>query len=224
MTTAAKHVAIILDGNRRWARQKGLPSFEGHLAGRHKMRQCVEWSLDAKIESLTVFAFSTENWKRSDEEVAALMALFAELIKNDLDLYIEHGVRLKVAGEKDRLGDDLQKLIEDSEEKTKQGSALTLYIALSYGGRSDILHAVNRLEKLDQHAVSSNELLKHLWVPVEIDVVIRTGGERRLSNFLLWQAAYSELFFVDTMWPDFTKEEYVTILESFKERSRRFGA
>ncbi|MDP3989052.1 MAG: polyprenyl diphosphate synthase [bacterium] len=222
--TKAKHVAIILDGNRRWARSRDLPTLEGHLAGRHVTRECLEWSLEAGLSSLTIFAFSTENWKRNGSEVAALMALFVEALKSDLDLYIERGVRLKVVGERDRLNEELRALVEYSEEKTKDGATLTLYIALSYGGRSDILHAITQLEMKGAHAISPDELLEHLMVPVEPDLIIRTGGERRLSNFLLWQAAYSELFFVDTLWPDFTKEEFLEILESFNVRSRRFGA
>lgn len=221
--TEAQHVAMILDGNRRWAASRGLLPVEGHHEGYLVAKRAVEWAIESKLASLTLFAFSTENWNRDEREVAALMALVTEALTKDLEEYISQGVRVVIAGDRARFDAPLQEAILCVERETQACSTLTLYVALSYSGRSDILHAVNRAEAQGGHAMSAEELSKLLWIPVEPDIVIRTGGERRLSNFLLWQAAYSELFFVDTLWPDFTKEEFMTILKDFSSRQRRFG-
>lgn len=221
--STAKHVAIILDGNRRWATKQGLPGVEGHVRGRKTLRESVTWAIEAHLETLTVFAFSTENWNRSNEEVSALMGLFGEILRDEVPILKEQGVRLRVVGDTARLSEDLQTAMREAHESTQDGEMLTLYLAISYGGRAEILHAVNAIEISDAHAVTAEELLSHLWVPIEPDLIIRTGGERRLSNFLLWQGAYSELFFVDTLWPDFSREDFFSILEEFSMRSRRFG-
>lgn len=218
-------VGIIMDGNRRWARETGRSSLEGHSCGYSKVKEVVEWMKEAEVPNLIVYAFSTENWNRQEAEVSYLMNLFRKVLTEEADELSNRGVRILCAGERARLPVDIQNMVRDVEEKTKNNTPFTLVIAISYGGRSEILNAVNILLEKGEGPINEETFSNALWtrdVP-DPDIIIRTGGERRLSGFLPWQSVYSELFFVDTYWPAFSKQEFFTILEEFAGRERRRG-
>lgn len=215
-----------MDGNRRWARSRNLPLLEGHRQGAEKLKEVTRWSRDAGVKELTVYAFSTENWKRSEEEVSYLMKLLGEMLSHDLrDLHKEH-VQLRFIGERERFSPKLIEQMNELEAVVPHDAKLTLIIALSYGGRAEIHSAVNRLLKSGVEQVSEQDVTDALWTKglMDPDVVIRTGGEKRLSNFLPWQTVYSELFFIDTLWPEFSFEEFTACIEAFRSRERRRGA
>ena len=222
------HVAIIMDGNGRWARKRYMPRVAGHKRGVETVRGSVRYCLEHGIAYLTLFAFSSENWRRPEEEVSLLMQLFVHALKHEVDKLDQNGVRLKVVGDLSRFDPELRSLILASEAKTAGNSKLTLTIAANYGGRWDILQAVNRLaiahpEKGGEW--SENELAPYLsmsYAP-EPDLFIRTGGEERISNFLLWQLAYSEFYFTDTLWPEFDSAAFDAAIASYQQRERRFG-
>lgn len=226
-----RHVAIIMDGNGRWARGRGLERIEGHRAGAEAVRRVVKACVDMGIEVLTIFAFSTENWSRPREEVDALMALLVEYFSRDLDELHDLGVRLRVIGERERLPKPVQESVERAVNRTKANSKMTLVICLSYGGRWDIVQAARRLakrvaegdigpEEIDENMFSS--FLETAGLP-DPDLVIRTSGEMRISNFLLWQLAYSELWVTPTLWPDFEEQHLRQAVEEYSKRERRFG-
>ena len=222
-----RHVAIIMDGNGRWARQRMLPRVAGHRRGVESVRGVVRACIERGIEHLTLFAFSSENWRRPAAEVDTLMELFVIALEREVDRLHQNGVRLRIVGDLGRFGPKLNKLIAEGEALTRGNTRLTLNIAANYGGRWDILQAVNRL--MQEHAVSEPvteaELAAHLCLAdtPEPDLFIRTGGEQRISNFLLWQLAYTELYFTDTLWPDFDASALDAAIDSYRRRERRFG-
>ena len=227
-----RHVAIIMDGNGRWAVQRGQPRLVGHHAGARRVREIIEACPDLGVKYLTVFAFSTENWKRTQQEVAGLMGLFRRYIKNEAQAFMEAGGRVRFIGDRVRLDEKLVRLMDELELMTSDNDKFHLTIALNYGGRDEVARAARRLAhdvkagKLDPRAITDETFPQYLdtyFLP-DPDLVIRTSGEARISNFLLWQSAYSEYEFVDTLWPDFTGEEFGRIVRGFEKRERRFGA
>ena len=227
-----RHVAIIMDGNGRWAQARGRPRLFGHHAGAKRVREVVEACPDYGVKYLTIFAFSTENWKRTQVEVAGLMSLFRRYITKEARALDEEGVRVRFIGDRVRLDPKLIKLMDSLEELTAHNERVNLTIALNYGGRDEVARATKRLAqdvadgKLDPAEVDEETLPKYLDTQVlpDPDLVIRTSGEARISNFLLWQSAYSEYEFIDTLWPDFTAAELGRLCRDFGSRDRRFGA
>ena len=223
----ARSVAIIMDGNGRWAESRGLPVAEGHRAGTKALRRTVEAAIDLGIESLTVYAFSTENWTRPPDEVDALMEIFHETIDRELPDLCKQGVRTRFIGRRDRAPDELRRRMEELETETAANSRLELWIAFDYGGRAEIVDAARRLveDGVAAEAVDEEALGRRLYAPElpDPDLLIRTSGELRVSNVLLWQLAYAELVFVDTLWPDFGDEDLRTALDQYARRRRRFG-
>ena len=226
--TLPHHVAIIMDGNGRWAKKRYLPRFAGHRRGVSTVRDTVKHCLERGIEYLTLFAFSSENWRRPDEEVSLLMDLFVRALQQEVSKLNRNGVRLRIVGDLSRFGPELQALILSSEEKTSTNAKLTLTIAANYGGRWDIMQAVNRMiaaQPSKQEKWSEADLTPYLamsYAP-EPDLFIRTGGEERISNFLLWQLAYAEFYFTDTLWPEFDSVAFDAAITSYQSRERRFG-
>ena len=229
--TLSSHVAIIMDGNGRWAQARGRPRIFGHHAGARRLREIVLACPDAGVKYLTIFAFSTENWKRTQSEVAGLMSLFRLYIQREARELSRQGVRVRFIGDRIQLDAKLVSLMDELESMTADKDRVHLTIALNYGGRDEVARATRRLArevkagKLDPETVDEGTLAKFLdtFVLPDPDLVIRTSGEVRISNFLLWQSAYSEYEFIDTLWPDFTQEMFTEILESFRARDRRFG-
>ena len=227
-TDLPRHIAIIMDGNGRWAKKRFLPRFAGHRRGVETVRDSVKYCLARGVEYLTLFAFSSENWRRPEEEVTLLMQLFVRALQQEVSRLDKNGVRLRVVGDLSRFDPELRSLISASEQKTAGNDKLTLTIAANYGGRWDILQAVNRMavECKDKHANwSEGDLAPFLsmsYAP-EPDLFIRTGGEERVSNFLLWQLAYSEFYFTDALWPEFDSAAFDAAIESYQKRERRFG-
>jgi undecaprenyl diphosphate synthase len=218
-------IGVIMDGNRRWAKGKGLSTAEGHHAGYGKLKEVVRWAGEKGISHAIFYAFSTENWNRSPEEVAGLMTLFEMGLRESLPEFLRDGVRVRFIGERERFSSELQTLMNEVEEKTAECNVITAVLALSYGGRSEITHAFNELLKGNKTLVTQEDIADVLWtkdIP-DPDLIIRTSGEQRLSNFLPWQSVYSELFFTETLWPDFSKNEFEGILRSYAERDRRRG-
>ena len=223
-----RHVAIIMDGNGRWARKRFLPRFAGHRRGVETVRDVVKDCLERGIEYLTLFAFSSENWRRPVEEVSLLMQLFMRALQQEVSKLDRNGVRLKVVGDLSRFDSTLQSLILAAEQQTAGNDKLTLTLAANYGGRWDILQAVNRLALEHPQTPggwSEADLAPYLamsYAP-EPDLFIRTGGEQRISNFLLWQLAYTELYFTDVLWPEFDSAAFADAIGSYQQRERRFG-
>jgi len=226
------HVAIIMDGNGRWAKSRGLPRTAGHKKGVEVVRSTVEAARDMGIRYLTLFGFSSENWKRPESEVSDLMGLLRLYLRNEINKLHKNGVRFQVIGDRSRLGRDIVELIRDSEAKTRDNQSLVLTVALSYGGRAEIVEAARRLAQevaagnLSAEAIDEAAFQQRLFNPdlPDPDLIIRTSGEKRISNFLLWQCAYSELVFVDCLWPDFSRVELEAAIADFRCRERRFGA
>jgi len=227
-----RHVAIIMDGNGRWARKRHLPRQAGHVAGVSAVREIVRTACDVGLENLTLFAFSSENWKRPATEVGALMGLFRLYFRNDLDELVARGARVRIIGNRLRVEGDIRQMIENAEGRTLGNSGLNLTFAFDYGGQEEIAAAARELARaaaegrLDPETITPELLSSRLFTSglPEPDLVIRTSGERRLSNFLLWQSAYAELLFVDTLWPDFGRQDFLDALNQFSQRERRFGA
>jgi undecaprenyl diphosphate synthase len=217
----ARTVAIIMDGNARWANERGLPVLEGHRQGAQALKRTVRHAVELGIEELTVFAFSTENWTRPPEEVAGLMAMFADLIESETPELDEEGVRMRFVGRTGDVSEQLQERMKWAEERTAENDRMTLFVAFNYGGRAEILDAARRFDDGDE-----DDFARLLYAPemADPDLLIRTSGERRLSNFLLWQSAYSELVFSEPLWPDFDKADLAAALDEFDARQRRFGA
>lgn len=222
-----RHIGYIIDGNRRWAKKHGLPTYEGHLAGYNALKEVSFATLDAGIEYMSIYIFSTENWSRSREEIKGIMSLVLRLFTTDAKVFDEKNIRLKVLGMREGLDVKILKAIDNLEERTRENTAGTLAICLNYGGQAEIVDAV---KKIVQSGVSADEVTQDLIaenlygaeVP-PVDVIVRTSGEKRLSNFMLWRSAYSELIFLKKMWPDMTKNDVTAILEEYTNRHRRFG-
>ncbi len=223
----AQSVAIILDGNGRWAKRRRLPTAAGHRAGARTVRRIVEASIDIGIHDLAVFAFSTENWSRSEEEVDALMEIFAETIERELPDLAEQGVRVRFIGRRDRAPEALRARMEAMEDRTELNTRINLWVAFDYGGRAELVEAARRLVEsgVDPADIDENVFAANLYAPdlPDPDLLIRTSGELRVSNFLLWQVAYSELVFVDKLWPDFDERDLRAALHEYASRRRRFG-
>ncbi len=222
-----RHIAIIMDGNGRWAKKRLLPRVAGHAQGFERVRNIIEICLDRSIEYVTLFAFSSENWRRPQEEVSRLMGLFVMALESEVSRMHRNGVCLHVVGDLSRFDERLRDLIAEGEQRTRNNQRLTLTICANYGGRWDILNAVNNWRRDNPAAVEVDEqalapYLSMSYAP-EPDLFIRTGGEQRISNFLLWQLAYAELYFTDTLWPDFDAEKLDLAIASFRKRERRFG-
>ena len=213
-----------MDGNSRWAKGRGLTVADGHRAGSRALRPIVETAIDAGIDSLAVFAFSTENWGRPVEEVEALMEIFGETIDRELVALAEEGVRTRFIGRRDRAPEWLRAKLAELESATANETKLSLWIAFDYGGRAEIVEAARRLAESGEE-IDDESFARSLYAPEmpDPDLLIRTSGEHRLSNFLLWQASYAELVFTDTLWPDFGPDEFRSALEDYAQRRRRFG-
>jgi undecaprenyl diphosphate synthase len=223
----AGSVAIILDGNGRWAKRRGLPTAAGHRAGARTVRRVVEAAIDVGIHDLSVFAFSTENWSRPQDEVDALMQIFAETIERELPDLAEQGVRVRFIGRRDRAPDELRRRMVAMEDRTELNTRINLWVAFDYGGRAELVEATRRIVEsgVDADEIDENVFAANLYAPElpDPDLLIRTSGELRISNFLLWQLAYTELVFVDELWPDFGAHELRTALAEYASRRRRFG-
>ena len=226
-----RHVAIVMDGNGRWAKARNKPRHAGHKAGLKSVRQAVEFCIEAGIEVLTLFAFSSENWQRPAQEVSLLMELFMFALRAEVRRLKANQVRLRMIGERAGFSKKLQKQMQEAEQETASGTALTLQIAANYGGRWDIIQATQKLAQqvveqkiqptdINEKMLAEQLSFSHLPNP---DLFIRTGGEQRISNFILWQSAYSEFYFCDTYWPDFDSSAFMLALESYAKRQRRFG-
>ena len=227
-----RHLAIIMDGNGRWATKRFLPRVAGHVKGADAVRNIVEACLDRGVEYLTLFAFSSENWRRPEEEVSMLMRLFVTMLEREVVRMHANDIRLKVVGDMSRFNTQLQELVVNAERKTAGNTRLTVTICANYGGRWDIMQAVNKMTAQaaanglpQEQAYTEEQLAPHLAMAFapEPDLFIRTGGEQRISNFLLWQLAYTELFFTETFWPDFNVDSLDAAIASYQQRERRFG-
>jgi undecaprenyl diphosphate synthase len=227
-----RHVAIIMDGNGRWARKRHLPRAAGHVAGVSAVRAVVRAASDIGLANLTLYAFSSENWKRPPTEVTHLMGLFRAYFREDMEELVERNVHMRVIGSRTRADDDIVEMIETGERRTAGNSGLNLVFAFDYGAREEIASAVRAIAvaaakgTLDPSLITPEFFANRLQTGdlPDPDLIIRTSGEHRLSNFLLWQSAYAELAFVDTLWPDFTRAQFVATLEAYASRERRFGA
>lgn len=226
-----RHVAFILDGNGRWAKAKGMPRNYGHVQGAKAVEQMLFDAGELGIEYVTVYAFSTENWNRPETEVSALMALFKKYLKSEIKTCMKNNVRSRVIGDKTRLPGDVLKVVEELEETTKDNTGLTFNIAINYGSRDEITRAVRKIaSKVESGEISASDIDEQMIndnldtgsIP-DPDLLIRTCGEQRLSNYLLWQLAYTEFYFTDICWPDFNKEELEKAIDAYNHRTRRFG-
>ena len=220
-----KHVAVIMDGNGRWAKQRGLLRVEGHKKGADTLEKILKHSVTREVRNLTVYAFSAENWKRPKAEVSALMRLFSKYLDSKKEELKKQGVRLVVSGSKEGISDKLLKKINETEKYLSDCNVLTFNIAFNYGGRKEIIDGINKLLKEEKSEVTEDTFKNYLYQPdiPDPELVIRTSGEFRVSNFLLWEVAYSEFYITDTFWPDFDEDEYDKALEWFNNRERRFG-
>lgn len=218
------HVAIVMDGNGRWAQQRMLPRLAGHRQGLEKLREVVRWSIEAGVRVLTVFAFSSENWRRPADEVSGLMGLLARALDGEVPELLRAGVRLRFPGDRQALAASLRRSLEAAEAQTAGNDRLVLNVCFNYGGRWDIVQAAQALaqrgEPITEASLSASLALAHVPDP---DLVIRTGHEQRISNFLIWQMAYSELYFSEALWPAFSREAYFQALDDYARRQRRFG-
>jgi undecaprenyl diphosphate synthase len=222
-----RHIALVMDGNGRWAKERGLPRTKGHEAGEHALFDCVEGAIEAGVEWLSAYAFSTENWKRSPEEVRFLMGFNENVLVRRRDEMHALGVRVRWAGRRERLWPRVIKRLEEAEELTKRNKVLTLTMCVNYGGRAEIVDAVRRIVAESRTGrVTEKTIERYLDEPdmPDVDLFIRTSGEQRVSNFLLWQSAYAELAFVDTLWPDFDRRHLWKAMEDYSRRDRRYGA
>ena len=222
--TIPSHIAIIMDGNGRWAKERGLNRTAGHEEGAKTVRRITQYCSDIKVKYLTLYAFSTENWERPKLEVEFLMKLLERYLKKELDVYLKNNIRFKAIGDLSRFSKSLQKTIFETQDKTANCSGLTQVLALNYGSKDEIIRAVKKLNEQNLEVTEENlELCLDTAGMGDVDVLIRTSGEVRLSNYLLWQNAYAEMFFTQTYWPDFNESELDDILSDFAKRERRFG-
>jgi undecaprenyl diphosphate synthase len=220
VSASARYVAIITDGNGRWAAKRNLPVLAGHQAGADVVKDRLKDAVDLGVEELTIYSFSTENWSRSDEEVSGLMTMFAQRIAGETPELNDEGVRMRFIGRREGVDPELVEQMEWAERTTQDNDRITLFVAFNYGGRAEIIDAARNFE-----GSTEEEFRAHLYAPEmhDPDLIIRTSGEQRLSNYLLWQAAYSEFVFVDELWPDFSREVFEGALDEFDARKRRFG-
>ncbi len=235
MSELPKHVAIIMDGNGRWAQARGYPRFYGHLRGSNRVKEIVRHARKIGISAITLYAFSTENWKRPEDELAVLWRTLRKYIIRQIGDMKKNGIRLHVIGEIDRLPPEVQRELKSAMDELKNEKQMILTFALSYGGRAEILNAAKTIAqecldgKLSPSSITEKEFEQHLWTKplgenADVDLLIRTSGEKRLSNYLLWQASYAEFDFPEIFWPDYSIEEFNKSLETFSNRKRRFGA
>jgi undecaprenyl diphosphate synthase len=222
-----RHLGLILDGNRRWAKEHGLPVMAGHQQGYETLKNISDYAFDQGIEYVSAYVFSTENWNRSKDEVKNLMRLLMWILKHELENLSKHGIRVRTLGSKVRLGKALVKAIHEAEEKTRDNHKGTLLLCLNYGGQQEIVDAMKEIVASGTPAneITPELIEQHLYAPgiPPVDLIIRTSGEKRLSNFMLWEGAYSELMFTDTYWPDFTSDELQKMLVEYGQRHRRMG-
>lgn len=222
-----RHIGYVIDGNRRWAKQHGIPVYEGHLAGYNAITEIVLATIAQGVEYVSAYIFSTENWKRSEAEVGKLMGLVLKLLSSDLHILEENNIRLRVLGSTDHVDDKILRAIKDAEERTANNTRGTLAVCFNYGGHQEIADACKKIvqEGISPEAITAEVVAEHLYAPdiPPLDVVVRTSGEMRLSNFMLWRSAYSEFIFLDKLWPDMTKDDVAAILKEYLRRNRRFG-
>jgi len=231
-TKLPEHVAIIMDGNGRWAKKRGMTRVMGHQQGAEAVREIVKTSREIGIKWLTLYAFSEENWRRPKTEIMALMRLLKRFLKSELEEMLEKGIQLRTIGRTQKIPDNIRKVLMGTVEKTSSNSDMVLTLALSYGGRQEIVDTLSKIsKKVETGAISSGDISEKLFSDFlytsdmpDPDLLIRTSGEHRISNFLLWQIAYSELYITETLWPDFDKNEYLAAIRDFQKRERRFGA
>jgi undecaprenyl diphosphate synthase len=222
-----KHVGFIVDGNRRWARQRGLPAYEGHIAGYDTVKEVLLTALEAGVETVSIYIFSTENWKRSQDEIGKIMGLVIRLLTSDLSIFEKNNIRLRVLGSRDKLTKNVIKAIDNAEVKTTNNTAGTLALCFNYGGQLEIVDAVKKIVQSGTSVdnITTDLISRNLYasdIP-PVDIIVRTSGEQRLSNFMLWRSAYSEIMFIKKMWPDMTKEDVIDIIKEYSKRTRRFG-
>ncbi len=227
LSVVPTHLGFVLDGNRRWARERGLPVFEGHRQGYLTLKDIAVACLEGGVTYITAYLFSTENWKRDKKEVSYLMRLFLMVAKKDVDFALKHGVRLRFLGRRDVISSALRKAIENAEEATKDQTRGTFAVCIDYGGQQEMADAAQKCmeDGLAAADITPEAIQARLYSPdiPPIDMVVRTSGEQRLSNFMLWRASYSELMFLEKHWPDMTKDDVTAIIEEYSRRSRRFG-
>ena len=227
MSDLPTHVGFIVDGNRRWAKQHGLPAYEGHLAGYNALQDILIETLEQGVTYASAYVFSTENWKRSQDEVGRLMNLIVKMLTADLHVLQERNVRLRVVGSRDGMSEKVLTAIDAAEHSTKDNTAGTLVLCINYGGQLEITSAVRAIveQGVQPDDITPELIADNLYAPdiPPCDLIVRTSGEQRLSNFLLWRSAYSELMFIEKNWPDMTKQDVTDILEEYKRRGRRFG-
>lgn len=223
--TIPTHLGFILDGNRRWAKKHGLPTYEGHLAGYHALKDVVLRAADCGVRFVSIYAFSTENWKRPSDEVSGLMRLTLRIFKTDVAELIKNKIRVRVLGAREDIPPKLIKAMEAVEEESKHFTRTTVAVCFNYGGQREIVDAVNKCLDDRLTHVTENDLRQRLYDPEipDVDLVVRTSGEQRLSNFMLWRIAYSEFYFLDKLWPDMRPSDVDTIIEEYSRRNRRFG-
>jgi undecaprenyl diphosphate synthase len=225
--TLPNHIGFIIDGNRRWAKEHGLPAYEGHLAGYNAVIEVLTAALEAGVNFATVYAFSTENWKRSEDEVSRLMAMMLRILTTDLPIIQEKNVRLRVIGSRDKIDEKIIKAIDSAESKTAGNTGGTLAICWNYGGQLEVVDAVKKIVKsgVDTNDLTVEMISENLYSPElpPLDLIVRTSGEQRLSNFMLWRSVYSEIIFIKKYWPDMKKKDLKTIFSEYSKRARRFG-
>lgn len=222
-----KHIGFIVDGNRRWAKSHGIPAYEGHLAGYNAIQDIAFATFDSGVEYMSAYIFSTENWKRSEDEVSRLMGLVLKLLTSDLHIFDENNIKLKILGSRQRVSDKILRAIDDAEARTAANTRGTLALCFNYGGQEEVADACKRMI---QSGISADDatpelIEQNIYAPEipPLDLIVRTSGEQRLSNFMLWRSAYSELLFLDKPWPDMTKDDVTDILTEYSRRGRRFG-
>lgn len=227
MSVVPTHIGYILDGNRRWAKKHGLPTYEGHLAGYNALHEVIEATSDAGVKYISLYTFSTQNWTRAAEEVQGIMSLIRRLFKSDIKRLVKEDYRVVVLGSREGVPADIAKYIDEAEERSKNGTKATLAICFNYGGQEEIVRAARRL--IEQKMSTGNVTLESFAAAIDhpevppCDLIVRTSGEQRLSDFMLWRSAYSEFLFLDKYWPEMTKQDITDILEEYTGRKRRFG-
>jgi undecaprenyl diphosphate synthase len=225
--TIPRHIGFILDGNRRWAKKHGLPTYEGHLAGYNAIQEVAREAFRTGVSCVSAYIFSTENWRRSQEEVRGLMKLVLKLLTSDLKQLEDENIRLKILGSREGVSDKILQAIDEAETRTAGNTRGTLAICFNYGGQLEVAEACKKIiqQRAPVNAITPELITQHLYAPEvpPVDVVVRTSGEQRISNFMLWRAAYSEFIFLEKLWPDMTKDDVSAILEEYSRRGRRFG-
>lgn len=225
--TIPRHIGYIVDGNRRWAKKHGLPAYEGHMAGYNTLQEIITATFDAGIEYVSAYVFSTENWKRSKKEVNKFMSLVLRFLTADLHIFEENNIKLLVLGSRENLTEKIQKAMVNAEKKTVNNTKGTFAVCFNYGGQFEIVDAVKKIVKsgVQPDNISVDLISQNLYSPEvpPLDLIVRTSGEKRISNFMLWRSAYSEIMFVDKLWPDLTKDDVTEIITQFCLRARRFG-